>query len=79
MPKLLSGYFRNQCPNMAVTLSGCFRNGCPDAAEIRNVYAWQIQEYKGRLFVSTFDDSSNMEVILTTLLANRAVILYNNT
>jgi hypothetical protein len=59
---------------MAVTLSGCFRNGCPDAAEIRNVYAWQIQEYKGRLFVSTFDDSSNMEVILTTLLANRAAL-----
>jgi hypothetical protein len=39
-----------------------------------NVYAWQIQEYKGRLFVSTFDDSSNMEVILTTLLANRAAL-----
>lgn len=36
-----------------------------------NVYAWQIQEYKGKLFISTFDDSSNMEVILTTLLANR--------
>jgi hypothetical protein len=39
-----------------------------------NVYAWQIQEYQGRLFVSTFDDSSNMEVILTTLLANRAAL-----
>ncbi len=36
-----------------------------------NVYAWQIQEYKGKLLVSTFDDSSNMEVILDTLLANR--------
>lgn len=36
-----------------------------------NVYAWQIQEYKGRLYISTFDDSSNMEVILDTLLANR--------
>ena len=35
MPKLLSGYFRNQCPDAAVTLSGCFRNGCPDKAEIR--------------------------------------------
>jgi hypothetical protein len=39
-----------------------------------NVYAWQIQEYKDRLFISTFDDSSNMEVILTTLLANRAAL-----
>lgn len=36
-----------------------------------NVYAWQIQEYKGKLLISTFDDSSNMEVILNTLLANR--------
>jgi len=36
MPKLLSGYFRNQCPDAAVTLSGCFRNGCPDKAEIRS-------------------------------------------
>ncbi len=40
-----------------------------------NVYAWQIQEYQGRLLVSTFDDSSNMEVILTTLLANRAALI----
>lgn len=39
-----------------------------------NVYAWQIQEYKGKLLVSTFDDSSNMEVILTTLLANKAAL-----
>jgi hypothetical protein len=39
-----------------------------------NVYAWQIQEYKGKLFVSTFDDSSNMEVILDTLLANRLAL-----
>ncbi len=39
-----------------------------------NVYAWQIQEYKGKLFISTFDDSSNMEVILTTLLANREAL-----
>lgn len=39
-----------------------------------NVYAWQIQEYKGKLLISTFDDSSNMEVILTTLLANRAAL-----
>jgi hypothetical protein len=36
-----------------------------------NVYAWQIQEYQGRLLISTFDDSSNMEVILNTLLSNR--------
>lgn len=36
-----------------------------------NVYAWQIQEYQDRLLISTFDDSSNMEVILATLLANR--------
>lgn len=39
-----------------------------------NVYAWQIQEYKGKLLISTFDDSSNMQVILTTLLANRAAL-----
>jgi hypothetical protein len=39
-----------------------------------NVYAWQIQEYNGKLFVSTFDDSSNMEVILDTLLANRLAL-----
>ncbi|MEG0297696.1 MAG: hypothetical protein RR620_13330 [Clostridium sp.] len=36
-----------------------------------NVYAWQIQEHNDKLLISTFDDSSNMEVILTTLLANR--------
>lgn len=36
-----------------------------------NVYAWQIQQYNDELLVSTFDDSSNMEVILNTLLANR--------
>jgi hypothetical protein len=39
-----------------------------------NVYAWQIQEYQDRLFISTFDDSSNMEVILNTLLANRIAL-----
>ncbi len=39
-----------------------------------NVYAWQIQEYKGELLISTFDDSSNMEVILGILLGNRAAI-----
>lgn len=36
-----------------------------------NVYAWQIQEYNDSLLISTFDDSSNMEVILNTLLANK--------
>ncbi|MGM0409913.1 MAG: hypothetical protein ACQEQF_04040 [Bacillota bacterium] len=39
-----------------------------------NVYAWQIQEYQNKLFISTFDDSSNMEVILHLLLANREVL-----
>ncbi|MEG0133127.1 MAG: hypothetical protein RR891_07695 [Clostridium sp.] len=39
-----------------------------------NVYAWQIQEYKGKLLISTFDDSSNMEVILDTILGNRVAI-----
>ena len=39
-----------------------------------NVYAWQIQEFDGRLLISTFDDSSNMEVILDTLLANRIAL-----
>ena len=39
-----------------------------------NVYGWQIQEFQGKLLISTFDDSSNMEVILTTLLANREAL-----
>lgn len=39
-----------------------------------NVYAWQMQEYEGKLLVTTFDDSSNMEVILDTLLANRMAL-----
>lgn len=39
-----------------------------------NVYAWQIQEYKGKLLISTFDDSTNMELILEILLANRVDI-----
>ncbi|MEG0372026.1 MAG: hypothetical protein RR645_07005, partial [Clostridium sp.] len=39
-----------------------------------NVYAWQIQEYKGKLLIATFDDSSNMELILNTILANRVAI-----
>lgn len=39
-----------------------------------NVYAWQIQEFDNKLLISTFDDSSNMEVILTTLLANRIAL-----
>lgn len=39
-----------------------------------NVYGWQIQEYQGKLLISTFDDSSNMEVILDTLLTNRIAL-----
>ena len=39
-----------------------------------NVYAWQIQEYNGKLYVSIFDDSSNMELILNTLLANKLAL-----
>ena len=39
-----------------------------------NVYAWQIQQYRDKLYISTFDDSSNMEVILSTLLANRLAL-----
>jgi hypothetical protein len=39
-----------------------------------NVYAWQIQEFDDKLLISTFDDSSNMQVILDTLLANRAAL-----
>jgi hypothetical protein len=39
-----------------------------------NVYAWQIQEFDDKLLISTFDDSSNMEVILDTLLANRLAL-----
>ncbi|MEG2973251.1 MAG: hypothetical protein RR898_07235 [Clostridium sp.] len=40
-----------------------------------NVYAWQIEEYKGRLFVTTFDDAINMELILNTLLANKEELI----
>jgi hypothetical protein len=40
-----------------------------------NVYAWQIQEYNNSLLISTFDDSSNMEVILDTLLANKEYLI----
>lgn len=36
-----------------------------------NVYAWQIQEYDGNLYVSTFDDATNMQLVLELLLANR--------
>lgn len=36
-----------------------------------NVYAWQIQEYKEKLFISTFDDATNMQLILELLLANK--------
>lgn len=39
-----------------------------------NVYAWQIQGFDDKLLISTFDDSSNMEVILDTLLANRLAL-----
>ena len=39
-----------------------------------NVYAWQIQEFDGKLLISTFDDSSNMELILNILLANRIAL-----
>ncbi len=36
-----------------------------------NVYAWQIQEYNGKLLVTTFDDATNIQTILEILLANR--------
>lgn len=36
-----------------------------------NVYAWQIQEYNEKLFISTFDDATNMQLILELLLANK--------
>lgn len=39
-----------------------------------NVYAWQIKEYHGKLLISTFDTSINMEVILETLITNRTEI-----
>ncbi len=39
-----------------------------------NVYAWQIREYKGKLVITTFDDSSNMQLILDTLLTNRTAL-----
>lgn len=36
-----------------------------------NVYAWQIQEYNNRLLITTFDDATNMQLILEILLANK--------
>ncbi|AYE34624.1 hypothetical protein [Clostridium septicum] len=39
-----------------------------------NVYAWQIQEYKGKLLVSTFDSATNVELILDLILANRDLL-----
>ena len=36
-----------------------------------NVYAWQIKEYNGKLLITTFNDSINMEVILETLITNK--------
>ena len=39
-----------------------------------NVYAWQIKEYQDKLLISTFDDSSNMEVILEFLVTNKTTI-----
>lgn len=36
-----------------------------------NVYAWQIQEYNDKLYITTFDDAINMQLILELLLANR--------
>lgn len=36
-----------------------------------NVYAWQIKEYHGKLLISTFDASTNMELILETITTNR--------
>ena len=39
-----------------------------------NVYAWQIKEYKGKLYITTFDDSTNMQVILELILANREAV-----
>lgn len=39
-----------------------------------NLYAWQIQEYKGALLVTTFDHSTNLETILELLLLNKEAI-----
>ncbi|WP_324824050.1 hypothetical protein [Sinanaerobacter sp. ZZT-01] len=39
-----------------------------------NVYAWQMKEFNKQLIVSTFDDSSNMELLLAILLANKTAI-----
>jgi len=38
------------------------------------MYDWQIQKYQDKLLISTFDDSSNIEVILGTLLANKLAL-----
>ena len=62
----IPGYDHPGCDSITMIGSG-FNNPF-------NVYAWQIQEYKGRLYISTFDDSSNMEVVLTVLLKNRKAL-----
>ena len=40
-------------------------SGLGSGLTIFNVYAWQIREHKGKLLITTFDDSSNMQLILT--------------
>lgn len=39
-----------------------------------NVYMWQIQEFNNKLLITTFDDSSNMKLILDTLIINRSLL-----
>lgn len=36
-----------------------------------NIYAWQIQEHDGLLYITTMDASTNMELVLNLILANK--------
>jgi hypothetical protein len=78
MPKLLSGYFRNQCPDAAVTLSGCFRNGCPDKAEIRRRYEKHstiiTTNQPFSKWAEVFDDSVIAAAILDRLIHHSTII-----
>ena len=40
-----------------------------------NVYVWQIREFKGRLFATTFDHGSNIEVLRNIALLNKDILV----
>lgn len=40
-----------------------------------NVYVWQIREFKGRLFATTFDHGSNIEVLRNIAFLNKDILV----